>query len=91
MTKKINFYAERPFFSNCTNLKQGQESFGNSWKAITDNLNFQDKFKVDASAIRNCYGVIKAHFEVKKEEKRASGINPEVTHLDPIPEELIEQ
>ena len=48
---------------------------GNSWKAIADNLNSLDGFKVDARAVRERYGVIKAHFEPKeKEEKRASGI-----------------
>ena len=55
----------------------------NTWKAIADNLNFLDGFKVDARAGRERYGVNKAHFKAKeKEEKMASGINPEVTPLD---------
>ena len=65
---------------------------GNSWKAMADNLNSIDGFKVDARAVRERDGVIKAHFEAKKkEEKRASGINPEVTPLDTALEELIER
>ena len=52
------------------------------WKAIADNLNFLDGFKVDVRAVRERYGVNKAHFKAKeKEEKMASGINPEVTPL----------
>ena len=55
---------------------------GYMWKAIADNLNFLDGFKVDVRAVREHYGVNKAHFKAKeKEEKMASGINPEVTPL----------
>ena len=62
------------------------------WKAISDNLNSLDGFKVDARAVRERYGVIRAHFEAKeKEKKMASGINPEVTPLDTTLEELIER
>ena len=42
-------------------------------------------------AVRERYGVTKAHFEEKeKEKKRASGINLEVTSLDTALEEHIE-
>ena len=76
MTKKMNFYVERSYFWNRTKTREK----GNLWKAIADNLNSLDRFKVDARAVREHYGVIKAHFEAKeKEEKMASGINPEVT------------
>ena len=55
----------------------------NTWKAIADNLNFLDGFKVDARAGRERYGVNKVYFKAKeKEEKMAFGINPEVTPLD---------
>ena len=65
---------------------------GNSWKAIADNLNSLDGFKVDARAVRAPYDVTKAHFEAKqKEEKRTSGINPEITPLGMAPEELTER
>ena len=65
---------------------------GDLWKAISDNLNSLDGFKVDARAVRERYGVIRAHFERKeKEEKMASGINPEVTPLDTTLEELTER
>ena len=61
-------------------FKAGTREKGNLWKAIADNLNSLDRFQVDARAVREYYGVIKAHFEAKeKEEKMASGINPEVT------------
>ena len=33
MTKKMNFYVERSYFSNRANLKQGQEK-----KAVRENL-----------------------------------------------------
>ena len=62
------------------------------WKAVADNLNSLDGFKVDARAIRERYDVTKAHFEAKeKEEKIASGIDPEVTTLDTALEQIIEQ
>ena len=61
------------------------------WKAIGDNLNSLDGFKVHARAVRERYGVIKAHIETKeREEKRASEISPEVTLLDTTLEELLE-
>ena len=37
-------------------------------RSFADNLNSLDRFKVDAKAVRERYGVIKAHFESK--EKR---------------------
>ena len=59
---------------------------------IADNLNSLGVFKVDARAVRQRYGVIKTYFEAReKEEKRASGINPEVTFLDTSLQELIER
>ena len=53
----------------------------NSWKAIADNLNSLDGFKVDARAVRNHYGVIEARsFRGKRRiRKKTSEINPEVT------------
>ena len=39
-------------------------------RSFADNLNSLDRFKVDAKAVRERYGVIKAHFESK--EKRVS-------------------
>ena len=54
--------------------------------------NSLDESKVDARAVRERYGVIKARFETKeKEGKRASGVNPEVTHLGTALEKLIER
>ena len=32
---------------------------GNSWKAIADDLNSLDRFKVDARAVRERYGIIR--------------------------------
>ena len=65
---------------------------GNLWMTIADNLNSLDRFKADARAVRECYGVIKANFEAKeKEEKMAYVINPEVTTLDTALEEVIER
>ena len=59
---------------------------------IADNLNSLGVFKIDARAVRQRYDVIKTYFEAKeKEEKRASGINPEVTSLDTSLQELIER
>ena len=43
---------------------------GNSLKAIADDLNSLDRFKVDAKLLRERYGVIKAHFEVKEKSRR---------------------
>ena len=43
---------------------------GNLWKTIADNLNSLDRFKADARAVRECYGVIKAHFEQKKKKRK---------------------
>ena len=90
MTKKINFYVERSYFWN--KFKARTREKGNLWKAIADNLNSLDGFKVDARAVRERNGVIKAHFEAKeKEEKMTSDINPEVTPPDTALEELSEQ
>ena len=62
------------------------------WKAIADNWSSLDWFKVDTRAARECYGVIKAHFEPKeKEELSAFEINPEVKPLDTALEELRER
>ena len=73
-------------------FKASSREKSNLWKATGDNLNPLDGFKVDAKVVRERYGVVKAHFEAKeKEEKMASGINPEVTPLDAALEELIEQ
>ena len=59
---------------------------------IADNLNSLGVFKIDARAVRQRYDFIKTYFEAKKkEEKRASGINPEVTSLDTSLQELIER
>ena len=70
-----------------------REKSANSRKAIADNLNSLDGFKVDTRAVREQHcGVIKAHFKgIEKEEKRASGINSEVAPLDTALENLIER
>ena len=43
---------------------------GKSLKAIADDLNSLDGFKVNARAVRELYGVSKAHSEVKKKSRR---------------------
>ena len=79
----------------CENLKKKKKKIGFIdffCERIADNLNSLGVFKIDARAVRQRYGVIKTYFEAKeKEEKRASGINPEVTSLDTSLQELIER
>ena len=43
---------------------------GNLLKAIADDLNSLDGFKVDGRAVRKLYGVSKAHSEVKEKSRR---------------------
>ena len=67
---------------------------GNAWKSIAENLNEMKSlhFKVDSRAVRERFGVIQAHYEVKKkEEEKASGIVPEYTEADRAIESIIEK
>jgi len=64
----------------------------NARKAIAENFNLLDGFKVDARSVRKRYDNIKSNFQAKqRDEQRASGISPDVTPLDTALEELIER
>ena len=67
---------------------------GAAWKKIADNLSNIDvpQFRVDARAVRERFGVVKARHEAKmKAEISSSGTSPELTPLDRTVEELVER
>ena len=81
---RMRHCVKKCFYLSPSDSKQEPKK-GNAWKFIAENLNEMKSlhFKVDSRAVRERFGVIQAHYEVKKkEEEKASGIVPEYTEAD---------
>lgn len=77
-----------------TGTKKGTAQRGAKWKEIVDNLmSIQvPKFKVDARAIRDRYGLLSQKLRRKlKEEQGASGIETDMSETETALEEIIEK
>ena len=77
-----------------TGTKKGTVQRGAKWKEIVENLMaiHSPKFKVDARAVRDRFSLLSQKLKRKlSEEKKASGIDTEMTETEDALEEIIEK
>ena len=94
MIRKTKCCVEKYYYSSPLDINKGLKKGGNAWKHISENLNQirSEQFKVDQRAVRERFGVLKAHTEAKnREELIASGIAPECTPVEQAVEDILEQ